>query len=177
MLIADALFHFFLFFFQVSDWPNPAPFKQINIYLHLFNGILVYWFIQLLISHSLKKSIPLLSIGITALWLISPIQVDTVQYVVQRMTMLASTFMLLGLIAYMYARTRLSEISKAILLLYIVFGSCLVLAVFSKENGLLLTTLIVLLEYSLFKKMTRPRFYKVWFSIAIILPIFYLLLY
>ena len=81
--------------------------KKVNIILHLINGCLVIWLFRLLFVHIGTPGHSVLALLFGTMWLISPLYVSTVLYVVQRMTMLATFFMLAALISYFYCRQRL----------------------------------------------------------------------
>jgi tetratricopeptide (TPR) repeat protein len=119
--------------------------KAINIALHLLNGLLLAWLIHRLLraaGYSQLVAVALLAAG---LWLVSPLWVSTVLYAVQRMAMLACTFMLLALIAYTYWRERYSAGEGGSLRLALVLV-CAALAVFAKENGVVVLPVLLLLE-------------------------------
>ncbi len=158
---------FLSFALQANSWPNGTAFKAVNIALHLLNGVLIYFLAQFILRKAQYKYIEQLSVGVALLWLVAPIQVDTVQYVIQRMSILSTLFILLGLITYI----KLQDQKTTPFWLYSFFIFCLIAGIFSKENGLLLTTFVLLFEFSLFRNTPKPPFYKLWFFIAIILPI------
>ncbi|MCR9186408.1 MAG: hypothetical protein NXH81_13510 [Halieaceae bacterium] len=119
--------------------------KAINIALHVVNGVLLAWFILLLLrgsGYSRSLAVALLAAG---LWLVSPLWVSTVLYAVQRMAMLACTFMLLTLITYLQWRAAYVRGQLGIWRLLVVAG-CAVLAVFAKENGIVVLPVLLLLE-------------------------------
>jgi tetratricopeptide (TPR) repeat protein len=146
--------------FYINDlsWQgaNPADFKYTNLMLHLLNGILLYW-----LSHKLASRIKLtdrtrnlLTVSATALWLLHPMQVNTVLYVVQRMTELSVLFTLAGLLCYLQGRKHFTRHPvKGWLWLLLGVGSNLVLATLSKENGVLLAAYILVIEYFLIRPL------------------------
>lgn len=172
----------FTFALQYHDWAtNPWAFKYVNLMIHLLNGCLVFWFCLLLtqlLSLS-KQKILLISWLTAAIWLVHPLQISTVLYVVQRMTLLVSLFTLLGLILYLYGRIYFSQqkVIKGYLWssMGIVVGGGL--AIFSKENGILLIFYILVLELTLLNAVARPRYWQVWMSGFIYLPIALLIIY
>ena len=83
------------------------------------------------------------------LWLVNPIQLTTVLYVVQRMTSLSAMFVLLGIIFYLHGRKRQLDGRSyfAYLAVYpVIFG---VLGIFSKENAVLLPLYLIVLEFTI----------------------------
>jgi len=122
-----------------------ATSKLVNIAIHLFNGILVTTLLMLLAK---GRGIPLAHIAAivcAGIWLLAPLQVSTVLYLVQRMAMLATTFTLLSLVFYVLWRASASRtVWRSLLLLACVVT--LVLGVLSKENAVLCIPLILLVE-------------------------------
>jgi len=83
-------------------------FKITNLVFHLLNTVLVAVFVQRVLRAAWPKldarALFAWAIGITGAWALHPLQVSTVMYVVQRMEMLAFSFVLLSLIAYWRGR-------------------------------------------------------------------------
>jgi hypothetical protein len=119
--------------------------KRINILLHLFNGCMVLWLFTLLFRPLEHPAASWLAVLLAASWLLSPIYVSTVLYVVQRMAMLAAFFMLAACISYLYWRLSLSagHFSSIRLILVFLF---IALAVFSKETAIVIVPILLLLE-------------------------------
>ncbi len=154
--------------------PETWNHKLVNVLLHLANGVLVYALFRVFLRHSpgsdasspLSRWLPLLG---TAIWLLHPLLVSTVLYVVQRMALLSAFFTLLALLAYIRGRFALEEADgaqrAALWLLGILPGS-VVLAALSKENGLLAPALCAVVELFLFAPGKGMR--RRWGSIAFI---------
>ena len=139
------------------------PFKFTNVSIHAINGLLVYW-LSLLGLRRLVTTDPrlfslspnqifFLASGTALLWSVHPIQLTSVLYIVQRMTSLSATFVLLALISYILGRNTILAGKRnlgffAIFCGPIIFGT---LGLFSKENAALLPLYIVLLEFTLFR--------------------------
>ena len=89
---------------------DPYWMKLTNVLLHLLNGWLVY-----LLSLALLRSDPsrrhphafLVAVLIAACWMLLPINLTAVLYVVQRMESMANLFVLLGLLGYVAGRRRM----------------------------------------------------------------------
>lgn len=153
--------------YLAEGFGSPISFRLTNIVIHLLNGLLVYWFLHLVIERyrkistgsaravavRLKSSIHPLAAVLAFLWLVHPINLTSVLYIVQRMTSLAALFTLMALISYLIGRLRIQEgkpyghrmIAGGLTL----FGT---LAVLSKETALLLPIFVLILEYTLFRK-------------------------
>jgi len=172
----------FTFALQYHDWAtNPWNFKYVNLMIHLINGCLVFWFC-LLLTRLLAlppAKILLISWLTAALWLVHPLQISTVLYAVQRMTLLVSLFTLVGLILYLMGREYLIKQNLVKGYLWISFGFIIggSLAIFSKENGILLIFYVLVLELTVLHALVRPRYWKIWMSGFVYLPIALLVIY
>ncbi len=137
----------------------PWAFKATNLVIHLLTGVLLYHlFLVLLRAPALvgrlgvdPRAVALLA---AALWLLHPLHVSTVLYVVQRMAQLSALFSVAGLLLYCRYRLRwvaagatVGEIVAAGLWLALLALA----ATLSKENGALLLWLVPVVEVSLFR--------------------------
>lgn len=132
---------------------DPFWFKLTNLGIHLLNGLLVWRIGHCLLrltgsTASAERWIPLAGM---AIWMLHPMQLTSVLYVVQRMTSLSGTFVLLGTWVYLRARARLIAGEDARLVLWCGVPVCLMLAALAKENGVLLMPLLAALEVSLLR--------------------------
>jgi tetratricopeptide (TPR) repeat protein len=157
-----AMLSFALNQYLVSD-SSTTIFKVTNIGIHVINGLLIFWLLRLILTRLGKlqrergarkeRARIFLAGSIALLWLVHPIQLTSVLYVVQRMTSLSTLFMLLGTICYMKGRLRIVSGARG--------GSWIIatgvtgfglLALFTKESALLLPVFLALLEWTLFRK-------------------------
>ncbi len=136
---------------------NPYYFKLTNLFIHLINGVLVYLlslfiFQKLDFKSQLKKElIPYYALATSFIWLIHPINLTSVLYVVQRMTSLSTLFGLLMLVIYCYWRNQCHKPPKfTILCLAGMFFSFLA-SIFSKESGILFVGLLYWIELLIFQ--------------------------
>ncbi|MCB1705626.1 MAG: hypothetical protein KDI17_12230 [Halioglobus sp.] len=119
--------------------------KKVNIVLHLLNGGLVIWLFWLLFRYLEVPRYRALAVVLGAIWLLHPLLVSTVLYVVQRMAMLATFFMLLGAISYLYWRFALIA-GRAGAWRFLPVPVFLVIALLAKENAIVLVPVLLLLE-------------------------------
>jgi hypothetical protein len=93
------------------------------------------------------------------IWLLHPLFASTVLYVVQRMAMLSAFFILIALLAYVKGRVALElrRTRLACLLLAIVVPLSTVLALLSKENGILAPALCAVIEWFVFQPRDGAR--------------------
>ncbi|RFF28294.1 MULTISPECIES: hypothetical protein [unclassified Wenzhouxiangella] len=134
-------------------WPNKtSTFLRTNVLLHLINGLLVAWFaFRILIAGNASKHTAAYGAALTAsLWVLLPILASTSLLIIQRMTSLSATFVLLGLVCHILLRSRITARPGLFLApMAISLGIFTTLAALSKENGALLPTLVLVLEWTL----------------------------
>ena len=136
--------------------PESWGLKLGNLFIHLINGVLVFVLFGSLtrqggLTRDAKRENGWAAWFGAAIWLLHPLLVSTVLYVVQRMAMLSALFTLLALIAYLHGRTTLhSRPTRARILLLLALPGFSTLAVLSKENGVLVLPLCALIELFVF---------------------------
>jgi tetratricopeptide (TPR) repeat protein len=158
-MLSFAINHYF-----AGSFDDSTPYKLTNLIIHIINGLLVFWFTRLIfqrlsqINHGnalqsivSNRASTWVAAAVALLWLLHPIQLTSVLYVVQRMTALSALFVLLGLILYLKGRTRMVSGRRggAWLILIGLFG-CGTLGALSKENAVLLPVFMLTLELVLF---------------------------
>lgn len=149
-MLSFALNHYFTGF-------EPFYFKLTNLFIHLINGLLVFIISLKLfqwLSHQYQRislqSAVYLACLVSLIWLIHPLNLTSVLYVVQRMTSLSTLFGLFALAIYCIWRTR------AITGLNTIFALCgvalsLLACILSKESGILFIPLIYWVELIIFQ--------------------------
>lgn len=138
------------FLVDANDWPAPAwGFKRTNLAIHLGNVLLLLILLMRLgerfgMTPRTAVTAALLSGGA---WALHPLWVSTVLYVVQRHALLATTFVLAGLILWFEAERawRRGKTRRAWLLAACSICACGLLAGLSKPNGFLLPVLALAL--------------------------------
>lgn len=149
------------FLLDDNDWPSqPLPFKHTNILFHIVCGLLLLGFVRRVLEilrprHGLNNW---LAIIVAGYWLLHPLNVSTVLYVVQRMAILSTLFTLCGLYLYVAGRQRLADRPhSAVIMMYCGILGCSVFAVLCKETGALLPGLAWMLEWSILSRhCARP---------------------
>ncbi|UZE95164.1 hypothetical protein [Alkalimarinus alittae] len=173
---------YFSFALQSSSWPgSPYNFKVINLMLHVVNGALVYWLSRLLLNFYYNNDDACssknifgshgLAITVATFWLLSPIQVSTVLYIVQRMSILSAMFVLIGLIFWMVGRAKDASLTRKIVCLVFGYGGAFVFAVLSKENGVLLPLYVLILEAISGQANVKCRLYRLWKWLFVYVPL------
>ena len=129
---------------QASSWPNAYSFKLVSLSFHVINSVLVFILIRRILELRGRQNLSeliLFPLIISALWLIDPIQVSTVHYVIQRMAILSAFWVLLGMNFYLLALTY-PENRVARYNCFFAYGLCLICGLMSKENAILLPLLV-----------------------------------
>lgn len=162
---------------------DPYCFKLTNVIIHCVNTLMVGCFL-LLISKG-RFGYPSLRNGLlvllTLIWAAHPIQLTSVLYVVQRMTSLSSTFVLIGLVMHVFARQNLNGCPK-----FIVLGVAWLIAfplgLFSKETAILMIGYVFCYEFFVRAKDGDAldvfgRYYVGVFVLLSFAFVFYIILY
>jgi len=145
------------------DWfrggGKPAHFLQTNIAIHVLNALLIFALLRIILTRCFRVQVveaTVASLVGALFWALHPIQVQSVTYIVQRMTSLATTFILAALLAYLHARlTRRAG-------WYFLAGACAFAGALTKQIAWLLPIYLVLMELALFSdqpfwRSTRGR--------------------
>ena len=144
---------------------NPWPLKLANVLLHLFNGWLI-WLLSVRVLGWLERQAPrpwlvgapTLALLATAAWVLAPIQLTAVLYVIQREEALASCFVLLGLLAYWHGRMRLIAGRRGAMAW--IWGSLAIgtaVAALAKETGVMLPAYAFVLEWVVLRGALAAR--------------------
>lgn len=161
---------------------DPFYFKLTNLAIHLLCGLLIYLLSRQLLWGLGKVHGPSLSderrhwvsLLASALWLLHPLNLTTVLYIVQRMTSLSTLFVLLGLLGYCWARNRQLQGRPGTLALIASISVFTPLAAFSKEIGALLPFLMFTLELTLYRFSCTNRTEKqrllIFFAVVAVFP-------
>ena len=165
---------------------SPFAFKATNLAIHILNGLLVFILARLVLSRWYQlgvlsqrddpsKLIAAMAIVVMGLWLLHPIQLTSVLYVVQRMTSLAATWVLAGAIVFLLARVRFQQGRR--FALGAMFGGvvlCAGMGFLCKQSALLLPALIGVLELFLFDRAllssVQIRRLRWFFAVTLMLP-------
>jgi len=161
---------------------DPYSYKVTNLLIHLCNSILVFIFSYLLVfAINTKNSYTKLNITptwfalvISMLWLVHPINLTSVLYVVQRMTSLAAFFGLLSIIFYLLFRLRQQKYKIISIVLLTLSAIFLIASILCKENGILVVLFLLLIEVYIFKIFSNEKLFNkkliVVYSILLTIP-------
>ena len=141
------------FLVDANDWPaEPANFLRTNLCLHLANGILLLTVILRLERLRRPTQINPAATALLAstLWLIHPLQLSTVLYIVQREAMLSTTFTLLAILCWLKGKQLYSAGRMRAGCCWLIVGAwvCTLFGALCKANGLLIPPLLLLMEFT-----------------------------
>ncbi|MHB8428475.1 MAG: hypothetical protein ACYDGU_12105 [Acidiferrobacterales bacterium] len=138
---------------------KPFSFKLVNLIIHLANGVGLYIlgcqlmgaYRQIHRPHLPESVVYWTALSASAAWLLHPLNLTGVLYIVQRMTSLSTLFMIAGLCFYLQGRWRLWNGRKGLALMIVGVMGFGLLALFSKESGALLPVYMFVIELTLFR--------------------------
>jgi tetratricopeptide (TPR) repeat protein len=148
------------FLLHVADWPGAVEnIFLFNVLLHLANGALVALLAYRLLN---LRGLPgntsaWIAVGTATLWMLMPLQASSSLIAVQRMATLSAFFVLAGLLIHVRGiaiedrRPALGGALQAIGL-----GGFTLLAMLTKENGILLPVFALVIQVTLLADRTAP---------------------
>ena len=134
---------------------DSADFKLTNIFIHVLNAVLVFMLAKALFSQrdgaASRVRTKWVALFAAAVWLLHPLQLTSVLYIVQRMTSMSALFVFAGLLVYVHGRARVQRGERGGLLLMAV-GLCAgtALGLLSKETAALLPFLAYVVHLAFF---------------------------
>lgn len=143
-------------FHQLAVW----GYHFVNLAIHLVNAVLVWWLVMLTMATPVMRDQPIsrhkgsMALFAALLFVSHPLATQSVTYIVQRHTSLATLFYLLSLA--LYVKGRLGEDAKDTRVFFFYAGSllCAVLGILTKEIVFTLPFALVLYEYSFIRTGT-----------------------
>jgi hypothetical protein len=142
---------------------DPGAMKATNIVIHLLNGIACFFLTRLLLTAVPKPSGATswrpgtIASLVTASWLLLPINVTSVLYVVQRMESLANLAVFMALIGYVKGRQRMRLGHwRGLPLVVASITIAPLLGVLAKETAILVPLYALCIELVIFKGRTAP---------------------
>ncbi len=180
------------------DRYNPRGYHLVNLTIHVIAGVLLYFFLMLTLricnrQNSGKPPLDHFDIitisGLAALlWLVNPVQTQSVTYIVQRTNSMAGMFFMLALVLYVKGRLAhrnagaVSEVEngqgRPIYFLqryHLWYLGCAIagmLALASKENSATLPFVIFLYEWYFFQDLSKKWLTRQLIAVAVILLLF-----
>ena len=157
----------------------------VNLIIHLFAGIFLYLFILELFSaadfengYKTENNKAKITAFLVALfWLIAPVNVQAVTYIVQRMTSLAGLFYFCSIYIDFKHRNFKSKYDTTNKKIFTGFVFSIILALMSKQNSLLLIPSFLYIEWSFFREASLKKTKKYSMTAFLSVPVIIALLY
>ncbi|MBF0344800.1 MAG: tetratricopeptide repeat protein [Nitrospirae bacterium] len=135
---------------------NIIGYHVVNLIIHIFNAVLLYYFILLifktpLFADTLTPYGRFNAFSVALLFIAHPVQTEAVTYITQRFTSLVALFYLLTLVAYIKSRLSALQIKKYVLYTLSIVST--ILAMKTKENAFTIPIILTLIESSFFSRM------------------------
>ncbi len=130
--------------FQHAGNQDTFAYHMVNVLLHLFNGAFIYLAIRKLMSWAKAGQwhTEALSIFATGLFLLHPVQTESVSYIASRSETLSVFFVLAAFVVFLYRRTMSVGVGTALAVLILFGAACL-----SKEHAAVFPALLILTDY------------------------------
>ncbi|WP_455210487.1 tetratricopeptide repeat protein [Kaarinaea lacus] len=159
--------------FNYTIWgTDPYSFKFLNVTIHIFNSILVYFLtikVLQLIQHNIGKNpksnsnfttlstteLSIASIIVAILFASHPLHVESVSWIAERKDVLSAFFFIAAIIAYLKYKSLPKENNW--LLASIILYIC---SLMSKPMGVTLPVILILLDIYLFRENEKPLLTK-----------------
>lgn len=141
---------------------TPTGYRMVNIVIHIANAIMFYNLLLAAIRRRLEETavggylaIPLFA---SLLFLVHPLQTESITYIIQRFTSLGTFFYLATLL--LYSLSRLSVPGKKRLMLYFASLGALILGMLTKEFTFTAPFSLIVMEIFLFRLKWRQALIK-----------------
>lgn len=151
----------FAFNYLLGEY-NPALYRLVNVLIHGLNGLLLFCLVNLTLRLPAAAmsgiNVSRIAYATALIWLVHPLHIQSVTYIVQRMNSMASMFYLLAMLCYVKSRqSKVPGRKKALLTGCLASG---LLAMGSKEIAITLPFMIWIYEWFFFQNLDR-RWFKV----------------
>ena len=171
------------FLIDANNWPADSwPFKRTNLAIHLMAGITLGVLVTLVLKcvQVRQRDARWIALVVTAVWVLHPFLVSTTLYIVQRMAQMSALFMFAGLALYLHGRLKTTEGSfRGYLTMSAAISVFTLLAMLSKENGILLPLLVGVVELTVVASQRErlPALNRYWSIVFIAAPSAVIFLY
>jgi len=130
--------------YQQSGAQDTFGYHALNVLLHFFNTILTFLSVRKVLSWAAEEESKarILSLFAAGLFLLHPVQTESVSYIASRSETLSVFFVLAALTVYLYRTTAEVSIPRILMLLALFAAAAL-----SKEHTVVLPALFILTDY------------------------------
>ena len=149
-----------------------------NLLHHLLSGLFVWLLVRQMFLRDAKQAsaASTLALLVTALWLLHPLHVSTVLYVVQRMAQVAALCCFIGMWLYMTTRSRMLagtwSQTQGLWIIWIGIPLLTLLGIQGKQNAAILPMLCLVLELAYFGGVrAMPRPLRGFYLLGVVVPL------
>jgi len=129
--------------YQQSGAQDTFDYHALNVFLHFFNTVLIFLTVRKVLGWAREESrARILSFFAAGLFLLHPVQTESVSYIASRSETLSVFFVLAAFGVYLYRRTAIVSIPRILALLALFAAAAL-----SKEHTVVLPALFILTDY------------------------------
>jgi hypothetical protein len=130
--------------YQHAGNQDTFAYHMVNVLLHLFNGALIYLAMRKVLSWAKAENwhAEALSIFATGLFLLHPVQTESVSYIASRSETLSVFFLLGAFVIFLYRKTVSVGVGTALAVLILFGAACL-----SKEHTAVFPVMLILTDY------------------------------
>jgi Flp pilus assembly protein TadD len=129
----------------------------VNIIIHVLTGFFLYWFLKITLNlptvRSRYEHPDLIAFFAALLWLVHPVNTQSVTYIVQRLNSMAAMFYVLSLLLYLNGR--LTQTKPKSWLWFVGSAFSWILALGCKQNSATLPFFVFLYEWYFFQNLNR----------------------
>jgi len=150
---------------------NIAVFRATNILLHLLTAGLAFYLTHLIVNlPHLKEKYGKVSVfvapAVAMLFMLHPLQTSAVNYITQRMAIMAAMFSFMGLIFYTKG---VAGTGKMSVLTYVLSALSFVLAIFSKENAVMVLFMLPVYDFFFLSSFQWREFRKRFITLSVLM--------
>ena len=153
---------------------EPAGYHLVNIIVHIATGILLWLFLKMTLgiiaARAEDQRGEWIALAAALLWLVNPVQTQSVTYIVQRLNSMAAMFFLLSFICYL--KGRLTADRRWIWAWFLGAALAWLLALGCKQNTATLPFFIILYEWYFFQNLNADWLKRNLKYVAIVLAVF-----
>ncbi len=147
-------------------------FKAVNLVIHLLAGVMVFVFTRELgrALDGKESTSTWVALFAAAAWLLHPLNLTPVLYVVQRMTSLSALFLITALWCHVRGRRALAEGNPTGFWLALSAWPLIAIGILAKESAALFPVFVLVLEYTLLRHTPSPR-RRLLVLLSVVLPL------
>src|SRR5712672_1202483 len=130
--------------FQHAGNQDTFAYHMVNVLLHLFNGAFIYLAVRKLLSWAKadKWHTEALSIFAAGVFLLHPVQTESVSYIASRSETLSVFFVLAAFVVFLYRKSMSVGVGTTVAVLILFGAACL-----TKEHAAVFPALLILTDY------------------------------